>query len=177
LPITGTGGNNMSKQYEISRMIGQCGACEKSLSPGEEFFAIVTDGEEELLREDFCIDCWEKRRGDSPAALALWRTRVPQQKEKKRLFVDDELLKDFFRRLDGADDEAKISFRFVLALVLMRKKLLVYDRAETNADGQETWAMHFRGSDEHHSVTDPHMDEDSIADVSRQLGAILEGEV
>ena len=167
----------MSKQYEISRTIGQCGACEKALAPGEEFFAIVTDGGEELVRKDFCIDCWNKRDADDAALLAIWRTHVPQPQEKKKMFVDDELLKDFFTRLDGAQDEAKSSFRFVLALVLMRKKLLVYDRAETDTDGRETWSMHFKGSDQRHSVIDPHMDEDKIADVSHQLGTILEGEL
>lgn len=172
----------MSKQYDISRTIGQCQACEKPLEPGEEFFAIVVEGDQakdegELLRRDFCIECWEKRQDDQSALLALWRTRVPQPQEKKKLFVDDELLKDFFTRLDGADDEAKITFRFVLALVLMRKKLLVYDRAETDADGQETWSMHFKGSEDKHLVIDPQMDEDKIADVSRQLGAIMEGEL
>ena len=67
--------------------------------------------------------------------------------------------------------------RFVLALLLMRKKLLVYDRSCTGEDGAEVWTMHFKGSDQTYQVTDPHMDEEKISQVSQQLGQILEGEL
>ncbi len=59
----------------------------------------------------------------------------------------------------------------------MRKKLLVYDRMERGEDGTETWEMHLRGNPQGHRVIDPKMDEDKIAEVSTQLGQILEGEL
>ena len=59
----------------------------------------------------------------------------------------------------------------------MRKKLLVYDRMQREDDGGEIWQMHFKGSDQVHHVIDPKLDEDKIAEVSGQLGQILEGEL
>ena len=97
--------------------------------------------------------------------------------EKKKLFVDDELLINFFERLEGAEGDLKLSFRFVLALVLMRKKLLIYDRMDRGEDGTETWEMHLKGNPRTHRVIDPRMDEEKIAEVSTQLGQILEGEL
>jgi hypothetical protein len=173
----------MGKEYEISHAGDACAACGKQMQPGEELVATVqpggeTDGQEVFVRRDFCAPCWsadgEKLAG--PDSLGTWRTRVPRAKEKKKLFVDDEVLAGFFQRLEGVEDPSRQQFRFVLALVLMRKRMLVYDRSEAT-DAGDVWTLHFRGRDGAWRVVDPKMDEDKIAEVSRQLGEILQGEL
>ena len=171
----------MAKDYNISKTSGTCVGCETKLSAGDEFVAVVRELDGEFQREDYCLECWESPEKapetDAQDLFGTWRSRVRDAEEKKKLFVDDDLLINFFERLDGATDDLKLSFRFVLALVLMRKKLLVYDRMERGEDGTETWEMHLRGSPQGHRVIDPKMDEDKIAEVSTQLGQILEGEL
>ena len=168
----------MAKEYNISKTAGLCTACEKQLAPEEEFVAVLRDTADQFLREDFCVECWNSQdKPEGPDVFGIWRSKVPPAQEKKKLLVDDDLLINFFHRLDGESDEAKISFRFVLALVLMRKRLLIYDRLERRDQGEEVWLMHLRGSDLTHEVIDPRMDEDKIAEVSGQLGQILNGEI
>lgn len=168
----------MGKDYDISRTSGQCLACQKPLEPGEEFVATVREVEEELQREDFCLDCWQRRQGEGSAEhFGVWRARVCPPQEKKRLLVDDSLIIDFFDRLEDAQTPAKISYRFVLALVLMRKKILVYEGMGKSPDGQDLWRMRFKGSDDVREVIDPRMDEQKIAEVSQHLGQIMEGEL
>lgn len=174
----------MAKEYNITRTAGRCAACETEMQPQQEFTAAVReavdeDGEEQLLREDYCLGCWESRREQVSAdrsVLGIWQSRVPAPKEKKKTFVDDEVLVSFFERLDGAEEPAKVQFRYVLALILMRKKVLIYDGLESG-EGDRPWRMHFRGSGKTCVVVDPHMDEDKIAEVSRQLGDVLEGDL
>ena len=168
----------MGKEYDIAKTTGTCTSCEEVLDPAEQFVAIIRERGEEFVREDYCLSCWDARdSAETPSVLAVWRTRIAAPGQKKKLFVDDELLMDFFERLDGADDDAKLSFRYVLALVLMRKRRLVYDGMERGDDGTETWRMHFKGSETVHRVIDPKMDEEKIAQVTSQLGQILEGEL
>jgi hypothetical protein len=138
---------------------------------------VVSDNNDALGRRDFCLTCWENWAGkSSPDVLAVWKAQAPQPKQKKRLFVDDELIINFFERLAEAQEPVKIDLRFVLALVLMRKKLLVYDGSDKQ-DGCEVWRMHLKGTDRTHRVIDPHMDQDRIAEVSKQLSEVLEGEL
>ena len=163
----------MGKEYEISKASGLCVACSKQMQPTEEFMGTVRETDEGFAREDYCIPCWEGRKGESPEGVfAIWRSEIPRPTEKKKLFVDDDLLINFFERLSDAEEPTKINFRFVLALVLMRKKILIYDRME-KADGKETWQMHFKGKTEVQKVTDPHMDDEKSAEVSKSLGEIL----
>jgi hypothetical protein len=174
----------MAKEYNITRTAGRCAACQNELQPQQEFAATVReavadDGEEQLVREDYCLACWEPLREKASAdrsVLGIWQAHVPTPKEKKKTFVDDDVLVSFFERLDGADEPAKVQFRFVLALILMRKKMLVYDGLEPG-QGDQPWLMHFRGSGKKCKVVDPHMDEDKIAEVSGRLGDVLEGDL
>jgi len=168
----------MSKDYDISKTEGTCVVCGRDLKPQEEFIAAVRQVGEELQREDYCEQCWTNHlEGDSSDLLAVWRTRLHTPEEKRKLFVDDDLLINFFERLADEEDSTRQVLRYVLALVLMRKKLLIYDRTEREEDGTEVWQMHFRGTGLMHSVIDPGMDEDKIAEVSGELGEILEGEL
>ncbi len=163
----------MPKDYNISKVTGRCAACERELAPGEGYVATVIEQGEELQRHDYCPECWDAWGGDS-TPLGQWRARVPEPNEKKKLFVDDDVLINFFERLAGAEDPAKVNFRFVLALILMRKKRLIYDRSRTDPHGREVWQMHLRGSDETCEVVDPNLDEEKIAEVGDQLHQIME---
>jgi len=168
----------MAKDYDIAKTGGACCVCGMDLAPGQKFVATVCESEDQFHRADYCMECWNNRKDQGEQQVfGIWRTRVPAPTEKRKLFVDDELLISFFERLADADSDAKTAFRYVLALVLMRKKLLVYDRSDRMDDGTEIWHMHFKGSDQDHAVTDPKMDEQKVSEVSSQLGQILEAEL
>lgn len=167
----------MAKEYNISKPSGRCRKCDRPLEPKEEFVATVREVGEELTREDFCLACWEGHdHKEGQDIFGVWHAHIPQPQEKKKILVNDEVIITFFERLEAADDPVKLGFRYVLALVLMRKKLLVYDRMERR-EGQEIWLMRFRGSDKVHRVVDPRLDEEKIAEVSQSLGAIMEGQL
>lgn len=168
----------MAKEYNISKSTGRCNSCQNQMQVTQEYVATVRETDEDFAREDYCLDCWQAGPKDAQADIVgVWRATIEPKEQTKKLFVDDELLINFFQRLSGAHEPAKVNFRFVLALVLMRKKLLVYDRMLRKEDGTEVWAMHFKGSDEVHEVVDPKMDEEKIVQVSQHLGQILPGEL
>ncbi len=170
----------MAKDFKISKTAGVCNKCEEALPPGTEIVALVKLGPEELIREDYHLDCWlepmEKNASENKDVLGVWRMTIPQPEEKKKLLIDDDLLVNFFQRLQGQSDPSKINFRYVLALILMRKKLLNYQGSERNEDGSEIWKMKLRGSENVHEVIDPKMDELMIAEVSASLGEVMQGD-
>jgi hypothetical protein len=168
----------MATQYDIARTEGQCGHCGRQLAEGQEFFAVLVEDGESFIRHDWCLGCWESPdRQEVPNLFSVWRSRIPVRQARKKLFVDDEMLVNFFQRLAGDAEPARLNFRFVLALVLMRKKLLTYDGSARDGDGVETWHMRLRGSDERHDVVNPRLDEQHIGELSEQLSQILHGEL
>jgi len=118
--------------YDIERPTGVCVVTGRRMEPGENFIAALVEEGEGLKRLDISTAAWDEgRRPDR--MLAFWQTTVPEPNEKKKVFVDDEVLMNLLRRLEDAEQPQRIAFRFVLMLILMRKKLLRYDKTERRA--------------------------------------------
>ena len=165
----------MAKEYDIAKPAGLCSGSGKQMAPGEAFMAVLREGPDELIREDFCMEHWAEHscEGD-PDVLGVWQTHVPEPKEKKKLLIDDASLMNLFERLEGDEQASRVNFRYVLTLILMRKKLLIYDHMEKDETGRDVWRLRTRGADRIHEVIDPQLDEQQTAEVSEQLSEIME---
>ncbi len=157
--------------WDIKKPLGQCSGSGKEIEHGTEYFGALVVAEEGLQRRDFCAEYWESEK---PDVFCHWKTRLPEPGQKKQLFVDDQMLMAFFERLAAETDPENISFRFVLTLILMRKRLLKYEESRTE-DGKEIWRLRIPGDKSAGSVevVNPHLDEKQIEQLSSQIGEIL----
>lgn len=176
--------------YDIERPTGICAFTGRKLEPAEQYMATlvevpVGDGESEsksgLKRIDVCKAQWDE--GHRPDDLfCYWKATVPVPEEKKKLLVDDEVLLNLFRRLEDADQDERLAFRFVLALILMRKRVLRYESTEKRDGDAEWWLLSAKAPQEGAereslAVLNPHLDEQRITQVTEQLSQILEAEL
>ncbi|HRX83922.1 MAG TPA: hypothetical protein P5572_02765 [Phycisphaerae bacterium] len=163
------------EQWEVAKCGGVCAATGRELAEGEEHWAVLFEDGESFRREDYALEAWE---GPPEGAFCFFKTRVPFKEKKKRLLVDDEVLINFFTRLASEPEETRVHFRFVLALILMRKRLLKYEETDRSADA-EVWIMRLARDKEGptHRVVNPRLNDEQIERVSRELGAILHGDV
>ena len=162
------------KQWETARPTGICAKTGRELTEGEELYAVLFEDGDSFRREDYSVEAWT---GPPPDAYCHFKSKVPiREAKRKRVFVDDEMLVNFFVRLGDETDLLRLQFRFVLALILMRKRLLRYE--ETLHDGQtESWQMRLVKEQTVHRVLNPRLTDEQIEGVSEQLGAILHGDV
>jgi len=163
-----------SAGYALAKAQGKCHLCSRQILPGEKLFAALRETPATLERLDICPACCEKF--DRSGLLGFWQTTMPQPTAKGPVFVDDDLLCDLFERLSGAPEPAKINFRFVLGLILMRKRRIVYESSRVQ-DGREIWCVRLKGRQDTLDLVDPKLDEQQVAEVSSQLGEILSGEL
>ena len=157
-------------EWDINKPLGQCFGTNRTIDPGEEYVGALVRTEEGLQRRDFCADYWESEK---PEVFCYWKTKLPHPDQKKQLFVDDQMLMAFFERLEKETDQEKINFRFVLALILMRKRILKYDDTRIE-DGREIWLLRIVGDKQIAEVVNPHLDEEQIEQLSSQIGEILQ---
>ncbi len=124
--------------YEIARSSGACAITGRALTPGEAYIAalVETDASDPtpantlgFKRLDISLDAWNQSDGKRRPAkvFAHWKAVVPEPNQKKKLFVDNDVLMNLLRRLADVKEPQRLAFRFVLALILMRKKMLRYD--------------------------------------------------
>ncbi len=157
--------------YEVSRPGGTCAVSGLPIEPGQKFFTALRDIPEGFQRIDVLPDHWASI--DQAGLLGFWQTTMPRPEQKKKMFVDDAVLTELFERLGDATEAPKLNFRFVLGLILMRKRILAYEGSKQDDAGKEIWSMKVRGRDQFLDLVNPHLGEEQVADVSRQLSEIL----
>ena len=160
-------------EWEVDKPLGQCYGTGRKIEYGEEYFGALVETDEGLQRRDFCADYWEEEK---PDVFCYWKTRLPQPNQKKQIFVDDEMLLAFFERLGKETEQEKVNFRFVLALILMRKRRLKYDATRVE-DAKEIWRLRITGEKQSIEVINPHLDEEQIEQLSSQIGQILQADL
>jgi hypothetical protein len=159
--------------YEVGRPLGKCAITGEAVQPGAKFMAALRETPGGFERLDISLAAWPQF--DRKNVIGFWQATMPAHEQKKRLFVDDTVLCDLFERLADTNEPVKLNFRFVLGLILMRKKMLIYDTSRTD-DGKDVWTLHFKGREDRLDLLNPKLDESQVAEVSQQLGQILNEE-
>ena len=159
--------------WSISKSLGKCFGTGRQILPSEEYFAALVETEQGLQRRDFNSDYWNTNK---PVVYCFWKTRMAQADQGKRMFVDDDMLMSFFERLAAETEQERINFRFVIMLILMRKRRLKYDLTKIE-NGREIWRLRITGSDQYVDVVNPHLDQGQIEQLSTQIGQILQADL
>jgi len=111
-----------------------CATCERPFEEGEAHFSILRLDPEALGREDRCPPCFEAGEG-LPEELVFWRTRRRPSK-KRGLALDFESVERLFLALEGRAEERLIELRYLLSLLLMRKKRVKLVRVKRSEEGE-----------------------------------------
>jgi hypothetical protein len=152
-------------EYQIQPSTRRCTLTGRELRPGEKVYSVLLDEGGKFIRKDYSVEAWQ---GPPPHAFSFWVGRVSSGDGKRRPPIDDDLLLDCFQRLDGQIETEKVSFRFVLALLLMRRRRLKFEESRTE-DGQEVLFLRCNKTGEHHRVVNPNLSEVEMASVQQDV--------
>ena len=158
-------------EYEIQGPARVCAATGRELKPGDRFFAALTEAGGKLVRADYAADAWP---GPPPGAVAYWAGKVPAAGHRpKKPPINDELLLDCFDRLKASADPDGLNFRYVAALLLMRRKRFKFEDAARDEAGRDVLIVRdARGGAVHH-VTDPRLTDEQVATVQTEVFRVL----
>ncbi len=155
--------------YPIEVDTRRCSVTGRELQPGERFFGVLLEEDGKLVRRDFSAEAWQ---GPPAGTFSFWAGRVPPREETRRLKIDDELLFDCFQRLADSDDEGRVNFRFVVALLLMRRKRLRFEETERQGEYEILCLRDSRGR-ELYRVTNPQLSEEQMETVQDEVLHVL----
>ncbi|MCX7804685.1 MAG: hypothetical protein N3A38_05785 [Planctomycetota bacterium] len=114
------------QEWKIKKNSGECVRCRVRFEPGRRLFSVLFDRPEGLFREDYCLECFSRDRpGDF---FSFWRTTMPQPDAPKRPVINMDAIFDVFRNMRDPSEPSAARLRFLLALMLLRKKRLKLSR-------------------------------------------------
>jgi hypothetical protein len=147
----------------------RCSTTGKELRPGDPYHGTVVAHGDRLARHDYAPEAWSGPPND---AIGHWQGRVPATDAPRRIVFDDETLVQCFRQFDdtAAGDAARL--RYVLALLLIRRKQmrLLETRSE---DHGEVLVLAEPRSDTRIEVRDPKLSAAEMTAVQEQVFRLL----
>jgi hypothetical protein len=165
-----------SQGYSISKSAGVCAATGRALQVGERFMATLVEvrGEAEMRRLDFCEDAWAG--GSRPTVgtiFAAWRATVAPPSVKKHALISEDEMLDLFEQLGAATERKQMVFRSLLALALVRKRVLRYEGSSGGMMRVRIRTLVGQPEMPIVEVCEPDLNDQEIQDAMEQLGRII----
>jgi hypothetical protein len=155
--------------YQIQPNTRRCAATGRELRPGEKYFTALFDEGNRFVRRDFCCEAWQ---GPPEGAFSFWLGHVPATEGRKRQPIDDDLLLDCFQRLEEQTEPGRMNFRYVVALLLMRRRRLKFEEA-VSENSQEVLVLRCTRTGATHRVVNPGLTEEEMATVQDEVFHLL----
>jgi len=159
-----------------------CAATGRTLEPGEAHVAALLEraGDTTLTRVLYASDAWARgvELPEGATLFGFWKRCVPDPGDARAhaLVSDDEVM-DLFEQLEDAERDGQRVFRYLLALMLLRKKRIEMVRLEPpSGDAPARLIVRRRvkgGGTDPYEVVDPRMDDDAIAEGIESLGRVV----
>src|SRR5262249_23352180 len=156
-------------EYQIQANTRRCAATGRELRPGEKCYTVLLDEGGQFRREDYSLEAWQ---GPPANAFGFWLGCLPRDDERQKPRVDDDLLMDCFQRLEGESEPGRVNFRYIVALLLMRRKRLRFEETRTEA-GQELLLLRCVRTRALHQVVNPGLTEEQLAAVQEEVFKVL----
>ena len=156
--------------YEISGPSRQCAATGRELRPGDRFYGVLVEEGGKFTRKDYSADSWT---GPPPGHVAYWSGRVPAADKPRKPVINDEVLLDCFDRLKESTDPDGQNFRYVAALLLMRRKRFRFEDVFRDASGNDVLLLRDARGGAVHQVTDPRLSDEQITAVQAEVFRVL----
>ena len=155
--------------YEISKSEKACAACGQELADGTSFHSAIFETDETFERKDYCQTCWQ----DPPeGCFSHWVTCVEPVKPEEKRRLDANIVLGFFQDLEDKRSDSELNFRYVIGLLMMRKRILKF--ADIERKGRDEFLL-LRQSRKRriHRVLVRQLSEEEIASLMEEVGRFL----
>ena len=123
--------------FEVQRFTRRCCQTEEPLEPGAVFFsALIADGAN-VVRKDYGQQSWQ---GPPEGTIGWWKSRVPDVHSSKMHWAPNDVILHYFEQIEG--DDSKADMRYVLALLMIRRRIVRLEETEFDDQQRETFVLY-----------------------------------
>jgi len=163
-------------QWASLKRAKRCLGCGHDFADGEGYFSMIFMGGEAIAREDYCASCRERvEPGKRERYISYWQGRFkaapPRQREEP---IAKSTVERLLRKYLNAQDPSHVNFRYILALMMERKKRLVpRDRVIEPGTGKSIIVYELPDSGESFFIEDPGLGIHQAKEVQKQVRDLL----
>jgi uncharacterized protein YbaR (Trm112 family) len=154
--------------YEVQRCTRHCAVTLRELRPGETFYSTLTAEGAHVVRRDYSREAWQ---GPPENVLGWWKAQMPERDAKKVRFAPNDVMLELLETLEPRPD--KQDMRYVLSLLLVRRRVLRLEDTEHNEAGQEVSVLYCPRRESTYRVAVVMPDEARTAEIQEELARLL----
>lgn len=153
---------------ELQRCSRHCAVTGRRLEDGEEFCSELRSRGAELERLDYAADAWP---GPNEATIAWWKSRIPTPESRRARWAPNDVLLEVFQDLLGRPEQA--DKRYVMALLLVRRRILRLEETEQSPQGDAQLALYSPRDEKTYRVPVRTPADVRIGEIQRELEQLL----
>ena len=162
----------MTNDWTIQNRSNRCAATGREFAGGEYFYTLLFEEKGEFRRKDLSEEAF-KARNDNLVPFSFWRAKFepppPVEPEPVSKQTAEDLLRNYM--LESGPEHSNA--RYVLALMLERKRLLREVEVKRGADGSLTRIYEHVKTGDAYIIPDPQLRLDQVEDLQAQVANLL----
>jgi hypothetical protein len=151
--------------FSIRPVAKSCAKSGQLFRSGDICWSVLMEKDGQLVRQDYCVDAWS---GPPAGAIGHWRYQIPEAVEQHRQKLDTDSLFEYFLQLTESPNMVQRQYRYVLALLLLRKRRLILEEV-IEVDDRPTMRLTGSGGEGPFDVPEEDLSEDQIDRLQQQL--------
>lgn len=155
--------------YEVQRCTRQCAKSGREFAPGESFYSVLVAEGAELRRYDYAIDAWE---GPPQEAIGWWKSQIPDRSALRKHWAPNDVMLQFFDEL--AEQPDKQDIRYVLSLLLVRRRVMRLEESEPDEHGREILLLYCPRRETTYQVPAVAPEPSQIEKIQQELARLLQ---
>ena len=166
----------INQEWKIKGRAHACSVTGQPFVENEPFYTALFEDESDedgFIRRDYCVAAWQQERPNL-RPFSHWRSlyEPPQQEPSRKEIVEKEGAEALLRRLIEEDDSMTENTRFILALMLERKKTL-RETDSRNLGSARLRIYEHAKSGEVFIIRDPQLKLDQLESIQREVAERL----
>jgi hypothetical protein len=163
----------MTQDWTIQGRAHQCSKTGKPFAEGEHFYTLLFHEKGAYRREDLCEEAFKTRGEDEPRPFSYWRAKYVPPPPAQPETVSKQTAEDLLRAYMEETGPDHTNARYILALMLERKRILKEVEVKHGEDGSLTRIYEHGKTGEVFVIPDPQLKLGQVEEVQRQVADLL----
>ncbi len=161
----------MQSDWTIQSRGDRCAVTGHEFQDGEYFYTLLFHDRDGFRRQDLCEEAWQQRN-DNIAPFSFWRSKFEPPPPPAPEALAKGTAEDLLRRYMQENNNQHANARYILALMLERKRLLKQIEVKQTDEGRTLIYEHVK-TGEVFVIPDPQLHLDQLENVQNEVAAQL----
>ena len=164
----------MDAEWTIQGRADQCAVSGEAFTDGTYFYTLLFEEKDGFRREDVSEAAFRSRADDAPKPFSFWRSKFEVPPPAPPEALGKQTAEDLLRRYMAENSPQHTNARYILALMLERKRMLKEIEVHATPEGQITRIYEHAKTGEVFIIPDPQLRLDQLAEVQTEVAGMLQ---